>query len=123
MSADDQKGNVYFAPVCGGYLRVGDAQPETVRGCRANVAGVGLWLIEPFDRSITTYDQMVVLYSVAPSPGDIVGATELVSPFMSTSGLSAPDFYVGSVVDDGEGVPEAFAATLSFEVKRIPRIT
>lgn len=122
MSQSAEKANIAFPEICGGYLpggaSIGD-RSESVRGCSATCTGVGVWLIEPFDRSLNRYEDMLVQYNIAPAASTVYGATAVIGPFNSTSGLNAPDFYIGSVFDD---TPVDFVdIALAFEVKRIPR--
>jgi hypothetical protein len=124
MSNSSEKANIDFGPVCGGYLPGGAAigvRSQSVRGCNATSSdGTGTWKIEPFDRTLS-YDDMVLLFNAAPAANTIYGATAVIGPFVSTSGLTAPDFYIGSVFDDTPVAPVDIA--LAFEVKRIPRNT
>jgi hypothetical protein len=64
---------------------------------------------------------MLLLFNAAPAASTIYGATAVIGPFVSTSGLTAPDFYIGSVFDDTPVA--AVDIALAFEVKRIPRDT
>jgi len=125
MSQSAEKGNVAFPEICGGYLPGGapiGTRSGSVRGCNATSSdGTGTWLIQPYDRSLNDYAEMLLLFNAAPAANTIYGATTVIGPFVSTSGLTAPDFYIGSVFDDTPVAPVDVA--LAFEVKRIPRDT
>lgn len=123
MNVSDSKATVAFAETCGGQLSSGQAitvRSQFVRGCNATSQGDGLWLIEPHDRSIVNYSDMIVLFNPSPETAQVWGIANMLGPFISTSGLTAPDFYIGAVTDDGEG-PGFTDVSINFVVKQIPR--